>query len=51
MDRSSSQKINKELSALNETIDQMDLQIYAEYSILKQQNTHSSQMHMEYFPG
>ena len=41
--RSSKQKINKETRALNDTRDQMDLiDIYTEYSTLKQQNIHSS---------
>ena len=50
MDISSKQKIKKETMALNDTLDQMDLHIYSEHSILKQQNTHSCQMHMEYSP-
>jgi len=45
-DRSSRQKINKETQALNDTLDEM---IFTELSIQKQQNTHCSQVHMEYF--
>ena len=48
MDRSSRQKINKQTRALNDTLDQMDL--IMEHSIRKQQNTHSSQVHMEHSP-
>ena len=50
MHRSSNQKINKETMALNDTLDQMDLQIYSEHFILKQQNIHSSPVHMEHSP-
>ena len=51
IDGSSKQKINKETRALNDTLDQMDLiDIYTEHSTLKQQNTHSSQVHMEPSP-
>ena len=51
MDRSSHQKINKETMALNDTLDQMDLtDIYSEHFILKQQNIHSSPVHMERSP-
>ena len=47
IDRSSKQKINKETTALNETLDQMDLiDICTEHSTLKQQNIHSSRMPM-----
>ena len=41
MDRSFKQKINKETMSLNDTLDQMDLTIYSEHLILKQ-NAHSS---------
>ena len=48
---SSKQKINKETRALNDTLGQMDLiDIYTEHSTLKQQNTHSSHVHMEPSP-
>ena len=51
IDKSSKQKINKETRTLNDTLDQMDLlDIYIEHSTLKQQNTHSFQMHMELSP-
>jgi len=50
MDRSSRQKINKETQALNDTLDWMDL-IFVEHSVQKQQNTRSSQVHMEHSPG
>ena len=46
MGRSSKQKINKEIKALNDTLDQ----IYSEHFIPKQQNTHSSLVHMEHSP-
>ena len=49
MDRSSKQKINKEIQDLNHTIDQIDLiDIYRTFQ--QQQNTHSSQVHMEHSP-
>ena len=48
--RSSKQKINKETRTLNDTLDQMDLiDIYRTFHP-KQQNTHSSQVHMELSP-
>ena len=50
MDRSSRQKINKETQALNDTLDQKEL-IFIQHSIQKQQNTHSSQVHMEHSLG
>ena len=50
MDRSSRQKINNKTQILNDTLDQIDL-IFIEYSIPKQQNIHSTQMHTEHFPG
>ena len=50
MDRSSKQNINKDIVALNNTLDQMDLaDIYIEPFIPKKQNTHSFQIHMEHF--
>ena len=50
MHRSSRQKINKETQALNDTLDQKEL-IFIQHSIQKQQNTHSSQVHMEHSLG
>ena len=50
MDRSCKQNINKETMALNDTLNQMDLHIYSEHFILKQQNIHSSPVHMERSP-
>ena len=42
-DRLSRQKINKEIQALNDLLDQMDLiDIYTDHSTPKKQNTHSS---------
>ena len=47
IDRSSKQKINKETRSLYDILDQMDLiDIYRTFT-LKQQNNHSSQVHME----
>ena len=51
MDRSSRQKINKEIQALNDTIDQIDLIDTYRTFHLKWQNTLSSQVHMEHSPG
>ena len=51
MDRSSEQKINKENTGLNDTLDQMHLTDIYRHSIQKQQSTHSSQVHMEHSPG
>ena len=49
MDRSSKQNINKDIVALNDdALHQMDL-IYTEPFILKKENIHSFQMHMEHF--
>ena len=46
MDRSSKQNINKDIVALNNALDEMDLtDIYIEPFIPKKQNTHSFQMH------
>lgn len=50
MDRSSKQKINKETMAFDDTLDQIDLTDIFTTSILKQQNTHSFQVHMEHTP-
>ena len=55
MDRSFKQNISKDIAALNNALDQMDLTdmyviyIYIKPFIPKKQNTQSSQMHMEYF--
>ena len=50
MDRSSKQNINKNIAALNNALDEMDLtDIYIEPFIPKKQKTHSFQMHMEHF--
>uniref|UniRef100_A0A9L0SZZ9 Uncharacterized protein n=1 Tax=Equus caballus TaxID=9796 RepID=A0A9L0SZZ9_HORSE len=49
MDRSDRQKVSREIVDLNEPPEQMDLiDIYIEHSIEKQQNTHSSQVHMDH---
>ena len=40
---------NKDTEALNNTLEQMGLQTPTELSTLKQQGTHSSQLHMEHF--
>ena len=50
MDRSSKVKINKETQALNDTLNKMDLYDIYRNSIQKQQNTLSSQVHMEHSP-
>ena len=50
MDTSSKMKTNKETQALNDTLNKMDL-IFIGHSIQKQQNTLSSQVHMEHSPG
>ena len=50
MDRSSKQKINKDIVSLNNTLDKNDLtDIYIEPFIPKKQNTHSFQVYMEHF--
>ena len=50
VDRSSKQNINKDIVALNNTLDEMDLtDVYTETFLPKKQNTHSFQMHMEHF--
>ena len=51
MDRSSKMRINEETQALNDTLNKMDLIDIFGHSILKQQNTLSSQVLMEYSPG
>ena len=49
MDRSSKQHINKDIVALNNALDQMDLtDIYRAFHP-KEENTHSFQLHMEHF--
>ena len=49
MDRSSKQNINKDIAALNNVLDQMDLtDIYRAFHP-KEANTHYFQMHMEHF--
>ena len=50
LDRWSKQKINKETVALNDTLDQMDLQIYSEHFTQKQQTTHYFRMYMDHYP-
>ena len=49
VDRSSKQNINKDIVALNNTREEMDLLIYIEFFIPKKQNTHSFQVYMELF--
>ena len=50
MDRSLKQNINKDVAALNDALDQMDLtDIYIESFIPKKKNIHSFQMDMEHF--
>ena len=50
MDRSSKQNINKDIVALNNALDEMDLtDMYIEPFIAKKQNTHFFQVHMEQF--
>ena len=50
IDRSSKENINKDIVALNNALDEMDLTyIEREPFIPKKQNTHSVQMHMEHF--
>ena len=49
MDRSSKQNINKNIAALNNVLDQMDLKDIIEPFVTQKQNTHSFQMHMENF--
>ena len=49
MDRSSRQKFNKEIVALNDTLDQMDLIDTFKHFTPKQQNIHTFQVYVEYF--
>ena len=51
VDRSSKQNINKDIVALKNTLDEMNLTIYIEREpfIPKKQNTHSFQTQMEHF--
>ena len=50
MDRSSKQKINKDIVSLNNTLEEMDLtDIYIELFTPKKPNTHSFQVSMEIF--
>ena len=50
MGTSSKQNINKDIVALNNALDEMDLtNIYIEPFIPKRQNTQSLQMHKEHF--
>ena len=49
MDRSTGQKISKDTEALNNTLEQWTRQTSTELSTQKQQDTHSSQVHMEDF--
>ena len=51
LDRSSKQKINKETQVLNNTLDEITSLISSGHSIQIQQNTPSSQVHMEHSPG
>ena len=48
MDRASKMEINKEIQALNDTLNKMDLIHILGHSIQKQQNTLSSQVFMEH---
>ena len=50
MDRSSKQKINKEIKSLNDTLDQMDISDIFKTFYPKTQNTHSSLVRMEHSP-
>ena len=48
VDRSSKENVNKDIVALNNSVDEMDLtDIYIELFIPKKQNTHSFQVSME----
>ena len=51
MDKSSKQKINKETQVLNDTFNKMDLIDIFRHFIQMQNNTPSSQVHMEHPPG
>ena len=48
-DRSTRQKISKDTEALNNTLEQMDVTDTYRTLYQKQQDTHSSQVHMEHF--
>ena len=51
-DRSSKQKINKEIQVLNDILDEMDLiDIFRTFSFQMQKNIPSSEVHMEHYPG
>ena len=51
MDKSSKQKINKEMQVLNDTLDEMDLiDIFRTFYPNAEEYT-SSQVHMEHSPG
>ena len=50
MDRSFTDKINKEIMALNDTLDLMDFTDIFRTFHPEQQNSHSSQVHMEHSP-
>ena len=50
VDRCSKQNVNKDIVALNNALDQMDLTVvYIEPFIPKKQNTHSFQVYMDHF--
>ena len=50
VDRSSRQNVNKDIVALNNALNEMDLtDISTEHFILNKQNTHSFQVRMEHF--
>ena len=51
VDRTPVQKIIKEPEDLNNIINQLDLTEIYKHCIQQQQNTHSSQMHIEHSPG
>ena len=51
MDKSSTQKINKETQVLNDTLDELDLIDIFRQSIQMQKNMPSFQVHMEHSPG
>ena len=50
MNSSSKQKISKEIKALNDTLDQMDITDIFRTFHLMQQNIHSSFVHIEHYP-
>ena len=50
MDRSSRQKVNKETTVLNDTLDQMDLTDIYRIFHPTATDSHSSPMHMKHFP-